>query len=193
MVAGLVDTLESQGKLDSTYFLFASDNGFHLGEHRMTDGKNTPYAEDTRVPAFIRGPGIPAGTFVKELIGNVDVPVTFADAAGVTPPPFVDGRSFLPLVEGQQNLGWRTSYLLGRGEREGVIIGYSGVQTVRYTYVEYENGEREFYDLATDPYQLQNSYETMLPSLRDELSARVPALRDCAGDQCRAVEALPLS
>jgi N-acetylglucosamine-6-sulfatase len=50
LVAALVDALEDAGELERTYLVYASDNGFHLGQHRMLEGKDTAYEEDIRVP-----------------------------------------------------------------------------------------------------------------------------------------------
>ena len=47
-VASLVDTLRRTGQLDNTYIVFTSDNGFHLGQHRLPAGKQTAY--DDRHP-----------------------------------------------------------------------------------------------------------------------------------------------
>ena len=55
-----IDTLRQTGQLANTYFVFSSDNGFHLGQFRMPAGKETPYDTDIRVPLVVRGPGVPA-------------------------------------------------------------------------------------------------------------------------------------
>jgi len=115
MIKKLVTTLRKTGQLDNTYIIFTSDNGFHLGQHRLRAGKGTPYEEDIHVPFVIRGPGIKAGSSVSGyLTGNVDFAPTIAELAGVIPPSYVDGRSMVPLLG--NNLPpakeWRSSYLL---------------------------------------------------------------------------------
>jgi arylsulfatase A-like enzyme len=115
LIAQLFAMLESTGQLANTYVLFTSDNGFHLGQHRMWAGKGTPYDEDINVPFVIRGPGIPAGAQLEGfLTGNVDVAPTLADLAGVRPPPTAEGRSLVPLfaLPTSENLDWRQAYLL---------------------------------------------------------------------------------
>lgn len=187
MVQGVVDTLNARGLLDNTYLLLVSDNGHFQGEHRLHKGKDQPYEEAVRVPLYIRGPGIAAGSVISHQIGNVDIPVTLSDAAGITPPNFVDGRSFLPLLHGS-SIPWRSAYLLSRAG----IDAFVGLRTPRYTYVEYSNGEREFYDRDEDPYQLENTYSTMDPQLKAALHDRLLALKDCRGDECRRAEEQPL-
>ncbi|MCL4528094.1 MAG: sulfatase [Chloroflexi bacterium] len=114
MVARLINTLKETGKLDNTYIIFTSDNGYHLGQHRLYSGKGTPYEEDIVVPFIIRGPGIPAGLVVKDSIaGNTDIAPTIAELAGVDPPAFVDGRSLVPLWSANSPPSdWRQGYLI---------------------------------------------------------------------------------
>ena len=47
--------LDALGKRDTTYFWFSSDNGYHLGEHRLLYGKTEPYETDTRLPMYVTG------------------------------------------------------------------------------------------------------------------------------------------
>src|SRR5215216_5775766 len=93
MIGELVGALHDSGELDNTYIFFTSDNGFHLGEHRLSAGKWTPYEEDIRVPLIVRGPGVPEGETLPHMVLNNDLAPTFADLAGAEPPSFVDGRS----------------------------------------------------------------------------------------------------
>jgi N-acetylglucosamine-6-sulfatase len=214
MIGDLVDALKRSGRLDDTYFVFTSDNGFHIGQHRMPPGKNTAYVEDTRVPFVIRGPGVAAGRTVSALAGNVDVAPTFADLAGVKSPGFVDGRSLAPLLRPGSPPSWRQVFLLEHGHGPGTrpplkppsdgvleppellttttrdkfyLAPYEGLRTGRYFYVEYSTGERELYDLATDPYELHNLAGSPSPLLTS-LATRLRALRSCAGKACRTGE-----
>lgn len=112
-VASLVETLKATGQLDRTFIVFASDNGFHLGQHRLQAGKQTAYEEDIRVPLIVRGPGVPAGKKVDSFAGNIDLAPTFAEMGGVTAPDFVDGRSLLSQITGGPTpAAWRQSYLI---------------------------------------------------------------------------------
>ena len=95
-VGMLVHSLATEGLLDETYIVFASDNGFFRGEHRIAGGKYLPYEPSSRVPLVIRGPGIPTGTS-DELVTLGDIPQTILDIAG-DPDPARDGRSLLPFA-----------------------------------------------------------------------------------------------
>jgi arylsulfatase A-like enzyme len=110
LLRGVVDALQSTGKLDDTYVIFTSDNGFHLGQHRLPPGKQTAYDEDIRVPLIVRGPGIPASTTTKNIAMNIDLAPTIAALAGARTPKFVDGRSLVPVLHAPDtHRGWRTA------------------------------------------------------------------------------------
>jgi N-acetylglucosamine-6-sulfatase len=111
-ISMLYDTLKANNQLDNTYIVFTSDNGFHLGNHRLPAGKQTAYEEDIHLPLIVRGPNVPAGAHVSQITGNIDLAPTFADMAGVKPGDFVDGRSFLPLATGKPPTTWRQAYLV---------------------------------------------------------------------------------
>jgi N-acetylglucosamine-6-sulfatase len=123
MIGELIKALRKSGKLENTYIVFTSDNGFHLGQHRLGAGKWTAYEEDIRVPLVVRGPRVPEGRTLQHVVLNNDLAPTFADLAGAEPPPFTDGRSLVPLLtEDSTPLeDWRKRFLIEAvAERGGV-------------------------------------------------------------------------
>jgi len=131
---------------------------------------------------------------------NNDFAPTFADLAGLPPPASVDGRSFASLLDRTPRndpASWRTAFEIRNWDNKrnetsyrtvAPVPPYRAVRTQRYLYVEYENGEHELYDLEKDPYELRNLYQSADPDLIAELDARLEALGDCAGEDCRAAE-----
>ena len=195
MVESVMGALAETGRLANTYVIYTSDNGFHLGQHRLFFGKTTAYEEDIRVPFVMRGPGVPKGERIQAMVLNNDLAPTFAAIAGVTPPSFVDGRSFLPLLE-DPGQPWRKSFLVGRRQMETHEISgpaiFDAIRTPNYTYIEFGTGERELYDLRRDPHQLASQVDTADPTLVAALSARLAELKNCAADYCRELEDLPV-
>jgi N-acetylglucosamine-6-sulfatase len=114
MIGRIVDALHETGELDNTYLFFTSDNGYHLGQHRLTSGKWTAYEEDIRVPLIVRGPGVPKGQTLDQLVLNNDFAPTFAELAGAETPEFVDGRSLVPLLgdDPPPTQDWRQAFLV---------------------------------------------------------------------------------
>ncbi|MEK6271143.1 MAG: sulfatase [Actinomycetota bacterium] len=181
LVRGLVHQLRATGELDNTYIVFTSDDGFMLGQHRRR-GKHAVYEESVRVPLIVRGPGLPAGQVRGQLAANIDLAPTILDAAGVPPLLKMDGTSLLPSARDPASGGTRSlvlEYLAGR-------TGYSAVRTPDgFLYAEHRNGERQLYDLNTDPYELHNlAGKPADAHLEAELAQRLAALRDCAGAAC---------
>jgi N-acetylglucosamine-6-sulfatase len=191
MVAGLMEELEATGELDNTYIFFTSDNGYQLGEHRIS-GKRTVYEEAVRVPLAALGPGVPAGDSVEQLVLNIDFAPTFAELVGVSMPEFGDGRSLVPLLRGTLPTSWRSGFLIehwnGGGGQPQETPTYAAIRTESHKYVEYNTGEKELYDLSADPYELDSIYESAEPALVNDLSSRLEALKDCGGQTCREAE-----
>ncbi|MGV9325911.1 sulfatase family protein [Streptosporangium sandarakinum] len=197
MVGALVETLRAAGKLDDTYIFFGSDNGFHLGQHRLQHGKTTPFDEAIRVPLVVRGPGVQPGGVVEEMGANIDLAPTFADLAGARLPSFAEGRSLVPLLRGRTPPSWRQNVLLEFNRpfnldsaRQTPVPAYRGMRTARYTFVRYATGEYQLYDLVTDPYQLHNLAAGVPPSVISAFDRQLDALATCSGESCRVADSV---
>ena len=203
LVDSLVTTLRTTGQLERTYIVYASDNGFHLGEHRLLQGKNTAYETDIRVPMVVRGPGVPAGKRESAMVLNNDLAPTFAAMAGAHLPAFVEGRSFLPLLTAKPAPWGRAAFMIERrggrdaqeepGDTDGMFgaNSFNALRTRDHTYVDYATGERELYDLRRDPFQLENIASRADTALVRSFSAWLKALTTCVGAECRSVEDRP--
>lgn len=118
MIWSLISKLEDAGVLDNTYVVFSTDNGYHIGQHRMNPGKNCGYGEllacipvafavfvnicletDINVPLSIRGPGIPANQTLDVVTSHTDLAPTFLHFAGAPSRKGLDGKSVPFTVE----------------------------------------------------------------------------------------------
>lgn len=202
LVTALVEALRGAGKLDNTYMFVTSDHGWHLGEHRLPFGKETPYEESIRAPLGIIGPGL-RGDVISALALNIDLAPTIAEIAGARVPDAVDGRSLLPLLGAPQPEEWRRAFLVehtsaGKTRSYPALGEMPSVPSYRalraslladdLLYVEYETGERELYDIRADPHQLVNSAGDLEPEGVTAMAAKIEALRRCVGAECRAAE-----
>ena len=93
-VESIVNKLAALGQLENTYVIFTSDNGYHLGQHRLRNGKTQVYEEDIRVPLIVRGPKVPVAATRDHLVVTIDFAPTLAELAHVKPGHVVDGQSF---------------------------------------------------------------------------------------------------
>ena len=190
LVGNVVDVLGDTNQLGETYVVYASDNGYLFHRHRIAE-KGAPYEESIGIPFVVRGPGVPAGEVRSQLVANTDWAPTIANWAGVAPPDFIDGRSFAPLLSESPPAAWRKRLLIEFFKENH---GFRGLRTAEgETYVEYqETGEKEYYDLSTDLWQLESAHAAPENARRlGELSATLSNLEDCAGETCRAMENAP--
>jgi N-acetylglucosamine-6-sulfatase len=194
-VARMFRTLRRTGELRNTLVIFASDNGYLLGEHRYT-GKVMPYEQALKVPLLMRGPRIPHGV-VRNRIGTlVDLAPTIVAATGARPRLVMDGHSLLPVAR-HAAPSWQTLLIQAgpyRPADEAVGWFYRGVRTDRYTYAHYlARDQDELYDRSTDPDELKNvAHDPRYAKVLAALKRRSAALNGCTGQGCfRSFPPLP--
>ena len=184
----VLEALRRTGTLDNTLVIFTSDNGLMYGQHRIRQAKVFPYEQSIRVPLLIRGPGVPAGGRVFQQAANIDLAPTILDAADARAGRPMDGRSLLAMAADPANRSGRELVIEnGRGLR--TQSQYRALRNDRYMYVRHDRtGEREFYDLARDPFQLTNLVaDKRYRRARILMHRRLRTLQRCRGQQaCEA-------
>jgi arylsulfatase A-like enzyme len=153
-VAALSAQLEALGLTDNTIFVFVSDHGLHWGEHRWI-GKQTPYEESIRIPLVIRYPlRVDANDVRPQFALNLDLAPTLAELADVEPGHAMDGRSLLDALDDAAD--WRRDFAVEHFIGGFTVPPWKLLRTERYKYVRHNNGTDELYDLAEDPYEMDN-------------------------------------
>jgi arylsulfatase A-like enzyme len=177
-VGRVLDYLDRHGLRENTLVIYTSDQGFFLGEHGWYD-KRWMYEESLRMPFVVRWPGvIRPGSRMDRMALNVDFAPTFLDAAGLTAPPEVQGRSLVPLFRGAAPADWRTSmyYRFYHTGHIQAVPPHWGVRTDRYKLIYYNRIEQwELFDLQSDPHELKNlyadrDYAPVVARLKSEIS-----------------------
>lgn len=162
-VGRVLDYLDEAGLSGSTLVVYASDQGFFLGDHGWFD-KRWMYEESLRMPLLARWPGtIRPGAVNGDLVMNLDLAETFLQVAGVAVPREMQGHSLLPLLRGATPADWRDAIYYQYFEYPGwhSVRRQYGVRTQRYKLIHYyETGEWELFDLARDPDELRSVYGT---------------------------------
>ena len=162
-VGRVLDYLDQEGLADNTIVIYASDQGFYLGEHGWFD-KRWIFEESVRTPFMVRWPGhTKAGTVNNDLVSNVDFAETFLEAAGVPVPADMQGRSLVATLNGQRPADWRTAFYYQYFEYPTPhhVRPHYGVVTDRYKLVRfYGTGEDywELFDREKDPLELKSVY-----------------------------------
>jgi N-acetylglucosamine-6-sulfatase len=158
-VGRIVDYLKQNGLYDSTLIVYMGDNGFQFGEHGLID-KRTAYEASMKVPMIAHCPDIiKPETRVEEVVANIDIAPTFLEAAGLEPPAYMDGKSFIPLLK-ENELAWRENllyeYYWERNFPQTPTI--HALRGNRYKYIHYYGiwDSDELYDLKNDPLETEN-------------------------------------
>ncbi|MCF6525362.1 sulfatase-like hydrolase/transferase [Streptomyces sp. JJ36] len=178
----LRDALRSLGVEDRTVVAFTSDHGSHF-RTRNAEYKRSAHEASVRVPLALTGPGFDGGGMIRHPVSTVDLMPTLLEACGLPVPETVQGRSFLPLVGGGTDPGRPAEVFVQISESH---VGRA-VRTARWKYAVAAPGahgwrdsgagryvETELYDLAADPYELDNlagldSHREVAGALREAL------------------------
>ncbi|KAI6789387.1 Arylsulphatase [Hortaea werneckii] len=183
MIDEVFRKLEEAEITDETYVFFSTDNGYHIGQHRLQPGKQCAYEEDINVPFVVRGPGV-ARDYRTDLVStHTDLAPTFLRLAGVSDRTMdkynFDGQA-MPLSTnfgnhdaGDERFDRQTEHV--NVEMWGIIMSegkYGQVLHPNHTYKalrlvgeDYNilytvwcTNEHELYDLNKDPWEMENIY-----------------------------------
>ena len=159
-IVGIMEHLRNLGVADNTIVVYFADNGWFWGEHRFR-AKNKPYEEAIRSPMYVRYPRLaPCPRTDDHFALNIDLAPTFAELAGVNVPILHDGQSLVRVFDATAPT-WRTDFLT---EGWPNAAPWATVREAQWKYTEIPvipgdlntTFEKELYDLANDPYELQN-------------------------------------
>jgi DNA-binding response OmpR family regulator/arylsulfatase A-like enzyme len=181
LIQRVLTKLQATGELNNTLVLFLSDNGYLWSEHGL-GGKRHAYLQSIRIPMFARWTGhIAAGVVDQGLVANIDVAPTVLEAAGLTPTTPMDGRS---LLSGEPRNRILAEYWRSGQWPDSAIPEWASLFRRSGHYVEYYDSDgaivfREYYGLASDPWELSNLFSP--PS---GWHKQLAADRNCRGASC---------
>jgi len=190
-VGRVLGALDELGVAEDTVVVYASDNGFFIGEHGIPgrsspDGnKRNAYEESIRIPLLLRYPRLARrGVALEAQVLNIDLAPTLLALAGVPPPAGFQGRSWLPLLTGEVSAlrdqflyeyffetGWIPPTLVALRRGDHKLIRYPG-----------HPAWQELFRLTNDPYETRNlvhdpASQTVLRAMSDALDAEIAATR----------------
>lgn len=179
-VGRIFEHLRKSGEWEHTIVIFTGDNGLSLGEHGLFGKQNLYEFGGMHVPFVIAGPGIPHGR-TDALVYLMDLFPTFAELAGATTPPDIDGRSLIPIIKGKQSKVRDVLYTAYRDCQRSV-------RDERWKLIRYPQVNRtQLFDLLTDPHELADL------SAKPEQSAKVTEmLAKLQNEMDRNDDTLPL-
>lgn len=176
----VLDKIDELGITDNTMVIFAGDNGYMWGEHRLID-KRWAYEESMRIPFIVRYPnGIKnPGTRAKGMMVNIDLAPTLLDIAGVDVPDYMQGESLKPILDGEVDSirdEWVYKYYK---DFPYPAPEQTAIRTESYKLITFATSKKdELYDLIKDPDERNNilnksDYVEIQKDLYAKLEAKV--------------------
>lgn len=188
-IGKLLDYLDKAGLAENTIVIYASDQGFYLGEHGWFD-KRFMYEQSLRTAFVMRYPGvIKPGTEINSFTLGQDWSATLLDAAGIKVPKEIQGVSVMPLVKGKKAPNWRKQvyYHYYEFPQPHYVYPHFGMRTEQYKLIRFYGGINnwELYDLKTDPQEMKNIYDmkkntTVVAQLKTQLRNLMVQYKDTA-------------
>jgi len=181
---GRLVTFLKDNKLDqNTLVVYSSDQGFYLGEHGWFD-KRWIFEESLRTPLLVKWPAVVAsGTTNGQIVSNVDFAETFLEAAQVSVPNEMHGRSLLPLLRSETPNDWRKSFYYHYYEFPGAhnVRKHYGVVTDRCKLVHFYGNDVDYWELfdrQNDPREMRSVLDDPeYKQARSELEIELARLR----------------
>jgi arylsulfatase A-like enzyme len=186
-VGEVLDFLKENGLDENTIVIYASDQGFYLGEHGWFD-KRWMFEQSYRTPLIIKWPDVvEPGSINNDMVSNLDLAETFLDMAGTEVPSDMQGRSIVPVLKGKTPRNWRKEHYYHYYEYPGshMVKRHYGISTERYKLIHYYYNidEWELYDIKTDPEEMKNVYnDPSYASVKKKLHRNLQRLMVKYGD-----------
>lgn len=180
-VGEVLDFLKESGLDKNTVVIYASDQGFYLGEHGWFD-KRWMFEESYRTPLLVEWPGVTqAGSVNKDMVSNIDLAETFLEMAGVEVPSDMQGKSMVEVLKGITPSDWRKEHYYHYYEYPGphMVKRHYGISTEQYKLIHYyyDIDEWELYDFKADTQEMKNIYnDPAYKSVRENLHKRLDSL-----------------
>lgn len=185
LIGMLIESLKKKGLFDDTIIIFTADHGYHEGEHGYW-GKHNLWDKSLQVPLIIRDPERLSPSVVPFITEHVDVYPSLCTLADIEVPSFLEGESFVPLIEGGGHPYWKNTAVSHRApmwhDRLKRYAMANSLRTAGERYTEYldESGSvvgEELFNYSNDPLEKENIvFYTASRPLRDRMKAELRRL-----------------
>ena len=157
----LLERLKELGIYDNTLIVITADHGEEFGERNLMGHLVSVYQDEIHVPLLIKYPGPPRRQVVASAAGGVDVLPTILDVLRLPVPQDLAGQSLQNLDGTAARTIYSESFpckaywnLHPTRFRRQQRAAYSGT----WKLISSTAGQRELYDLAKDPGEMNNLY-----------------------------------
>ncbi|MBS1576377.1 MAG: DUF4976 domain-containing protein, partial [Bacteroidetes bacterium] len=197
-IGKVLDYLDRNNLTENTVVIYASDQGFYMGEHGWFD-KRFMYEESLRTPFIMKYPGvINPGSSIDNMVVNIDFTPTILDIAGIKPPKDIQGQSFLPVLKNKE-YKWRNAvyYHYYEYPEPHHVSPHFGIRTNRYKLIRFYGPADfwELYDLKKDPGEIQNlyskkEYRSVILQLKKQLNSLIKKYTDTEAQEILKAETI---
>lgn len=97
-----LDGLDKRKMLDKSIVILSSDHGESFQHNYYGHSGPHLYEQVTHVPLVIKEPYQKEGKIIENLVEGIDLPATILEMAGINVPPWMEGRSLVPLMRGEE-------------------------------------------------------------------------------------------
>ncbi|MGB5943974.1 MAG: sulfatase [Leeuwenhoekiella sp.] len=173
---GLVlDELKRLELEDDTIVILWGDHGWNLGDHKLWC-KHVTFETALRTPLIIKVPGRTKGQSTDAVTEYIDIYPSLAELAGFEIPETVDGKSFVPIIDGKtSDKNWAVSKF-----KDAVTLIKGDLFYTEWTDDKGVAYARMLFDHRTDPLELDNLAEK--PEYEEKVKQLSKELREKWGD-----------
>jgi arylsulfatase A-like enzyme len=146
--------------MDDTVIIFIGDNGTPKAvlqsPYASNQGKGSLFKGGVNVPLIISGNGVTrANERDASLVNSTDLFATIAEIAGVNQTTYENSVSFKSLFTTNNTFTRDHCYSELTDPSKPAKSGYT-IADDQYKVIQLDNGVQKFYDLSTDPYEVNN-------------------------------------
>lgn len=162
-IGRLMQTIDgTSGFKNNTATAYFSDHGDFMGSHNAINRKSHPQEESVRIPAIFHWPNhIPAQGKQGGLFSLVDLLPTTLGLLGAERPVHLQGYDHSSKLRGSTTDSPDTVLLEMHGNPRWNLDfqDWRGLVTDQWKYAFYETGHQYLFNLASDPYEINNLSE----------------------------------
>ncbi len=157
LLGDLIEALEAEGLLENTLLIIASDHGEAFGQHGDFGHNTTVYEEMIHVPLVFHAPDYVGLTtpLVTQPVEMVDLFATLAALYSLTPPEYLHGRSFLPLMLGSTE-PHKDTYFSMTNKGEWLSVRKRNLKLILKGRAYSHFVPKEIFDIGRDPMEQTN-------------------------------------
>lgn len=160
LIGELTNFLKKKGLFENTIIIVMADHGETFSVRGFEGHSQSFYEELIKIPLIIRGPNIPRGKRLDQLVRSIDVAPSILDLLGLDIPGWMEGKSFYPLLKDEKLEDDRDVYLFSTDIHDGnrgIVFSLRGYRNKKWKFIwNLTKNQEELYDLTVDPEEKNN-------------------------------------